>query len=86
MEEWAETHVPAHDLEDQEKGIVAALPQAANQAIPKVGTSVFTHKNGWFYNDRVRELKHRLIVLKKKLKWTKSKQESMSYDDSPQQD
>ncbi|ROT84526.1 pol [Penaeus vannamei] len=68
MEEWAETHVPAHDLEDQEKEIVAALHQAANQAIPKVGTSVFTHKNGWFYNDRVRELKHRLIVLKKKLK------------------
>lgn len=64
MELWAEYH-PTDGIDSQEEEFVAALHQAANASIPITGPHPTCHKNSWYYNDRVHELKHRLSSLRK---------------------
>ncbi|ROT64139.1 pol-like protein [Penaeus vannamei] len=68
LEEWAESYTPSQDLDTKEEEIVSALHHAANQAIPTYKPTSYIHSNKWYYSDRVRELLHRLIILRKTLK------------------
>ncbi|ROT62229.1 pol [Penaeus vannamei] len=68
LEEWVESYTPSQDLDTKEEEIVSALHHAANQAIPAYKPTSYIHSNKWYYSDRVRELRHRLIILRKTLK------------------
>lgn len=68
MEEWAKEYIQSNDLDSLEDDIVTALDHAANKAIPTISTNIYFHKQFWYYNDRVRELRYHLISLRKKLR------------------
>ncbi|XP_047478493.1 uncharacterized protein LOC125031653 [Penaeus chinensis] len=68
IDEWSSTYTPAEDLDSLEADIVKAIHDVANVSIPVITSIPYTRKNKWFHNDRIRELKHRLLQLRKALK------------------
>lgn len=70
MEDWADNLIPPplpKDLDKFESALVSAIHQAATQASPPTSPSSHTHKNHWYYNDRIKELRHRLLIIRKAL-------------------
>lgn len=68
MENWANNYTPSDNLEQIESDVVNGLHEAANHGIPQITSKFTSHTNFWYYNSRVKELKHRLLILRKKIK------------------
>lgn len=66
METWASSFKPPDDIDHLESKIVQAIHTAANQPIP-LTTPVSYHRNHWFYDDGIKELRYRLLILWKTL-------------------
>ncbi|XP_069992820.1 uncharacterized protein [Penaeus vannamei] len=66
METWACSFDPPNNIDQLESEIVQAIHIAANQTIP-LTTPTTHHRNHWFYDERVKELRRRLLILRKTL-------------------
>ncbi|ROT74163.1 hypothetical protein C7M84_007337 [Penaeus vannamei] len=67
MEKWASNYIPPSDATQLEKDFTNAIHNATDSSIPLTNVTLHAHKNSWFYNDRIRELKHRMNMFRKAL-------------------
>jgi len=67
MEKWASNYIPPSDATQLEKDFTNAIHNANKSSIPLTNVTLHAHKNCWFYNDRIRELKHRMNMFRKAL-------------------
>ena len=65
LEEWHQAYQPPTDINQLEADLVSAFHEAADAAMPKSKPNRKNHKDSWYYNERVRELKHRLNVARR---------------------
>jgi len=68
IEDWVAGWVPPDDLDQFDSAFVGAIHEAGTQAFPTTSPSFHSHRNHWFYNDRIRELRHRLLIMRKLLR------------------
>jgi len=72
LEDWAEIYTPANNLHQLEQDFIDAIKAAADISRPKINHTYHAHKDSWFYNTRVWELKRRLRLFRNLLKKTNS--------------
>ena len=64
VRQWRPSHTASSDLDEHNQQLVEALNAAASSAMPKTKPPKTQHKDAWYYDARVKELKHRLNAIK----------------------
>ena len=65
LESWVATYAIPDNIDLFEEQLIAAIHNAANNAMPKKSTGNFTYKDSWYYSQEVRELKTTLNRVRK---------------------
>ena len=65
---WYSSFTPPADINDLERCVTEAFCAAANASIPLSDPAPYRHRNHWYYNDRVKELRHRVNRARKTLR------------------
>jgi len=72
LEDWATQYTAATELPQLEQDFTTAIKEAADIAIPKTATIYHSHKDSWFYCERIQELKRRMHLFRNLLRKTNS--------------
>ena len=65
---WHGSFTPPVDINDLERCVTEAFCAAARASIPLSDPALHRHRNHWYYNDRVKELRHRVNRARKTLR------------------
>lgn len=72
LDEWSVTYNPSEDVDTLEADLVNAIHSAATFSIPVITPIPYKHKK-WLHNDRIRELKYRLLQIQRPLSHSSNK-------------